>query len=1198
MRRSITIVVSLVAAFASGACEDGPNQTFTAAPTNAANVWNGSPASGGYGDSGIFVAPATQGYDAGVTGQGQNANDTCTAAQRKAIWTDNFTMPIIPNPGLGAGLDLAGGPHGGGIAGYDPNCLTAAKCSPTGSPPVFNYNSATAIEPWTGVTLDQAEVLLCAALTPASPFGASSAQGWAGWGESDEVNVFYNLNSRQLTDIFFFPGYVGNMVGVCTPGTAGVPAGAIGGCTTKTTYTISMYNNVYMTQQVEGQAAENIILDWNTSPNTNKYANLIYEALREVYLPNFPADFDCVAAGHCIIDNNLTSDGILFFTPFNLAIFVANTVATTSVGTSVPLFIDVGVTKILPFSPAQVTLKLDSQGQGPVAYASAAVLGAPATGDCTYSLGMPYGAQGSAGTFEGDCVQPYPPGGTSPSGVSGATLNQVAQAKLVGAIAHSDETYEFDIEGVDPQFTATLSPTTVIADGQLPGSNDVAYQLNIDQFVLGPMANDYTNNDSTQPKDWHGIGLLTLAWAEQVQTYMSANYGVNTDLGDPYCLANFVGGPKAQPLRPGALGGGADAGASGTMGTTTTTPGSSSAGGSSASATSGSGSGTASVGSVGSSTTMATSGTSSGGGPVACTWSAAANSCGPANGNMACQAPAGGACTMTGPNSTGCTCQPKVCSGVEGIVTTAPPALIPPDHPLWAANMIGPAGVSINTISFLTGASIPSCSAAQVQSHDAACNLNGLAVGMKPGTWYALFCSDADGLDKGGFPKNYNNCIGGAINPFNTYQGYYFDTILQAVANSYGHFPNQPPGPLAIPEELASRRFYFQEWMLALVQYLTTAGDPNTPVDTIISNVADPNEFFFDPINGSFESANYIVRNTVNSGNQAPTQLNIATNLQTSVVNNFAFSRHNFRGETALYTALKDVATDLPGAEPLFIQNMVGSPVLSNVFATYACATNAKSPGCNPSQVPPVDPVTGKSIYAPYSDAFGTSAFTIPAFNQPANNSGITVDPGPYELIQSAMVTVPIFTPPYAAMGAKPTGSISELLPYLNGAGVGFQVTYDGSRDKFYNTQNVDFSGATVSASVDFEYTYTPSTTGGAPTQNTTIRAIETGSYLGLTFPCFVVDPSQQYYDVLAIRMYDNADTVLNWIAANPSSVADCGIQIKYSIYGNYADYITFGVYPGLPIAGARYGLNAGYGGSVIADVTIFDPNIVASLGQ
>ena len=645
---------------------------------------------------------------------------------------------------------------------------------------------------------------------------------------------------------------------------------------------------------------------------------------------------------------------------------------------------------------------------------------------------------------------------------------------------------------------------------------------------------------------------------------MTANHGVNTDLGDPYCVANFnqtlPNGQPALPLRPGALGGGSG---------------------------SGSGSGPAS-GDAGASDAGASDAGGGGGGPQACAWSAKPDGSGTGcAAGESCAAPTGGYCTK---GTAKCTCQPKVCSGLEGVTTTAPGNLVPADHPTWAANMLGAAGTSVNAINSLTGAPIASCKSDEVQAHNPLCATNGLSVGMKPGTWYALFCADADGLNAGGYPKGYNNCIGGVTNPFNPYTGYYFDTMLQAVANSFGHYPNATPGPLSVPDELANRRFYFQEWMLALVKYLQTADVPNASIEAIDANPADPDEFYFDPINGSFESANYIFRGNVNSNNQAPTQLNIATNLQTSVINNYAFSRHNYRGETALYTALKESSTDQLGAEPLFIQNMVGSLPLQLLYGAYACAVDASASGCNPSQVPPVDPITGKSIYVPYADSFGNSSFTIPGAGGAPNNSGMTVDSSSYELIQSALVTVPIFSSPYNIAGQKPKGQIQELLPYLAGEGVGFEITIDGSRDKFYPTQNIDFSGATISASVDFEYV-TEKASDGTMSTSTTIRAIETGNYLGLVFPCIEQSPTVPgTYDILAVRMYDNSDSVISWINAHPGSVSDCGIQIKYSIYGNYADYITFGVYPGYPISGTRFGLNAGYGGSVIADVTTLRP--------
>ena len=59
-----------------------------------------------------------------------------------------------------------------------------------------------------------------------------------------------------------------------------------------------------------------------------------------------------------------------------------------------------------------------------------------------------------------------------------------------------------------------------------------------------------------------------------------------------------------------------------------------------------------------------------------------------------------------------------------------------------------------------------------------------------------------------------------------------------------------------------------------------------------------------------------------------------------------------------------------------------------------------------------------------------------------------------------------------------------------------------------------------------------------------------------------------------------------------PSATTACGIQIKYSIYGNYADYVSSLTY------GVRFGFTPGFGGSVVTDLTLFDPNVVPTLGQ
>jgi hypothetical protein len=169
-------------------------------------------------------------------------------------------------------------------------------------------------------------------------------------------------------------------------------------------------------------------------------------------------------------------------------------------------------------------------------------------------------------------------------------------------------------------------------------------------------------------------------------------------------------------------------------------------------------------------------------------------------------------------------------------------------------------------------------------------------------------------------------------------------------------------------------------------------------------------------------------------------------------------------------------------------------------------------------------------------------------------------------------------------------------LPYKpKGANVGFPVTIDGSRDKFYNTENVDFTGTTVNGNVDFEHVSVAGADGGAHDQ-VVIRAIETQNYLGLVFVCAQPSilpnavPGQQ--DILAVRMYQSGQDILDWLSSHPGATSACNIQIKYSVYGNYADFISS------LTNGVRISLNPGFGGSVVSDMTLFDPNIVATLGQ
>jgi hypothetical protein len=126
MRRHVPFfmapVVALAALLNTG-CEDGPNQTYSPAPANAGNIWNGPAGTGGLGDGGSFVGSSTEGYDAGFGGT--NLNQLCTATTEKTVWTELFSQNIAV-PGVAGGIDIAGGYSTAPEGNCKSNCVGAS----------------------------------------------------------------------------------------------------------------------------------------------------------------------------------------------------------------------------------------------------------------------------------------------------------------------------------------------------------------------------------------------------------------------------------------------------------------------------------------------------------------------------------------------------------------------------------------------------------------------------------------------------------------------------------------------------------------------------------------------------------------------------------------------------------------------------------------------------------------------------------------------------------------------------------------------------------------------------------------------------------------------------------------------------------------------------------------------------------------
>ena len=1017
---SLMVVASLTAI----GCEDGPSDNYSAAPAGAG--WNNPSVPPVANDAGQGFVTSTA---------GTNANDICTPDQIKAARSKYFGAPVLP-PGLAAGLDIAGGPKGDGASGYVP-----------GQP--FKYDPTA--ETWVGTTVEQAEKILCQGTPDAIFQGVSTTLGW---GDAGEVSVYYNPNNRLIEYIILSTGYEGSIEADSADG--------------KSHYSIKL-NNAPITKTTAGGAAQSLTLRWSNTASLGAIANGLYDALRNTFLPNFPPDTDCVAAGHCIIGNNYSNGGYLYFTPINLAFYVQTTIG-TDIANSSPTLLQLGKLKLLGFSTASSLLKLDAAGEGPVA-TQTNVWGQGKT--CNYKFGMLFS------DFKSNCVEPF----------SDATSNLIEERKLFGSMGHGDETYQFDIQGIDPQFAASsLAPNAIVGDTDRPQPTDTAFEFQVDQQVLGKISNDYTNNDPSQPQDLHGIGLVTLEWANLVQKYMKLHYGVTTDLGDPDCIAN--------PVRPQASTGG-DAGVGSDSGSPAD-------------------GGNALDGAVVTTTSVTVKGSGNG----------------------------------------------KVCSGVEGIVTTAPPAAAITAN--MANNALGPA--IAQTAGFTS-----------------------LGLGLKPGTWYSFFCTDGQGLGPNGpigYDSGSHHCYG---QDAATHNGYYFDTMEYMVQNSFG-------GAASTPKELTDLRFYFQQWIFALVKYFQVADNPNATLADVDSQPVTQDNLFFDTSGAPYEFGEYVDRHSVNTGNQPPTDLRIDVNLLTSVINEFDFTRYNLRGEKALYQALTTTPTDLPGAEGLLLSNLVGSPVLSAAYGTYKCAIGGNPKTCG-SAIGPADdqghPLTddnGRPFLTAYQGAFGKTVFNLPALGAPSLPSALSVPPATTSTISGeAKVLLPQWTNPFDPTTAKSSDPvISALIPYApKGASIGFPVAIDGSRDKFVNTYSVDFSGVSISANVDYDFL--TNADGGT---FLVIKAVETQDFLGYVFMCAEPNSHTGLTDVLAVRMYTPSQDILDWFTTHPNGVADCDVVYQYSIYGNYPNYITSRT------NGIRLGINPGFGGGRVTDVTVFDPNVVATLGE
>jgi len=449
----------------ASACEDGPGQTFTTAPAGAQNRWNDGKPPANANP------PATQPFDQDFAGGG-NKQEICTGEQRAKRWAAMVHEPIIP-PTQAAGLDGAGG------------------------------------ESWQGLTVQQAEKINCQSASLGDFYGDGTLVNV--WGDNGEVWINYSLsNHNKIVGISLSTGYLGELNFKSRDG--------------KNSFQIVL--NTQITKN--GNPYQ---VDWDDDAKFNVEATEIADALFATYAPQLPAENiktgSCINSGHCT-KAIYPDQAALRIWPLGVHLsadfpYSAQPVPSRFTG------IDLSLPRVMPYSLAATSMKLDKQG--PVAQ-----IGGLGGGNktCKIELGL------SWKEFLANCVN-----------VTGKKQqDDVALAKLTGNIRHGAESFLFDTSGMDVNFlSSTLAPFEVLLDADRPQDGDKADSLSIDAESLVLFTDDYAADGKTQ--DLHGTGAIYFEYARLVQAELNRQIklknpaAITHELGDPACL--FADTPNFDP---------------------------------------------------------------------------------------------------------------------------------------------------------------------------------------------------------------------------------------------------------------------------------------------------------------------------------------------------------------------------------------------------------------------------------------------------------------------------------------------------------------------------------------------------------------------------------------------------------------------------------------------------------------------------
>jgi hypothetical protein len=485
MRRTTLTTVTLVASGFFLACESGPAQTYVAPPANAGAYWNDGRAFPS--DGGVPIVPvgtatgSTQPFalpDGGpVTSQVSNAQQICTQQQIAAKTPIIANAPIVP-PNSGGNLNLGGETDAGTTS-------------------------------WEGLTVSQAEKINCQGTVITDIFGNSGylSEYW----DNESVIIEYPVSTHKINYLGVFAPYEGLMKFTSLDGTTKYTLGPIDGTTP-----------IAVAQTLPSGEVQNTTLsmDWNGAaagvPTSVAVFDTLYRAIMATFAPTFPTELPsltCNQTGACIIGTFAGDAAAYFFIPaLGWSMWVYSYYTTVSANAIIRE--DIDFAQLMNYSGAIPVLKLDSAGTLTVP----AQIGKGAA-PCQLSLGMHWS------DFEANCLLTSPGGATAPA-------NQLEDLEEFAQFQHDEETFSFNIAGIDLSFADSrlvntppagqtanvIWPGAVVVDASdcptnptdpaCPQGNDPSSEINVDQSTVAIVANDWTFDNGGNPvlHDLHGAG--------------------------------------------------------------------------------------------------------------------------------------------------------------------------------------------------------------------------------------------------------------------------------------------------------------------------------------------------------------------------------------------------------------------------------------------------------------------------------------------------------------------------------------------------------------------------------------------------------------------------------------------------------------------------------------------------------------------